>query len=171
MPLLYSREISVSRERGEQGEDVELSRVVTTEEARAGSRTRDSATPSGRLRVRRGSFIGETTTFDKIMIWYNTRSVICYKRSEAVRRTDEHALIRTQVIKQIAQKKVGYPINRAPSLGAIVSAARIPAVRSLDMNLPGYVAVSHPAPRYDGNWIRIVVDTFEVSAHLDAQHG
>lgn len=47
MPQLYSREISVFRERGEQGEDVELSRVVTTEEARAGSRTRDSATSSG----------------------------------------------------------------------------------------------------------------------------
>ena len=38
-----SREISVSRERGGKGKDVELSRVVTTEEARAGSRPRDSS--------------------------------------------------------------------------------------------------------------------------------
>jgi len=97
--------------------------------------------------------------------------VICYKHSEAEGGTDENALIRAQVIKQIAQQKVGYSINRAPSLGAIVSAARIPAVGSLDMNLPGDVAVPHPAPRYDGNWIRIVVDTFEVSAHLYAKRG
>jgi len=97
--------------------------------------------------------------------------VTSYKRSEAEGGADENALIGTQVIKHIAQKKIGYFINRAPFLGAIVSAARIPAVSALDMNLPGDVAVPHPAPRYDGNWIRTVVDTFEVSAHLDARHG
>ena len=74
------------------------------------------------------------------------------------------------MVKQIAQKKIGHFIDRAPSFSAIVSATRIPAVSSLDMNLPGDMAVSHSAPRYDGNRIRIVVDTFEVSAHLDADH-
>ena len=28
------------------------------------------------------------------------------------------------------------------------------------------MAISHAAPRNDGNWIRIVVDAFEVSVHL-----
>jgi len=39
------------------------------------------------------------------------------------------------------------------------------------MNLPGDVAVPHPAPRYDGNRIRAMVDAFEVSAQLDTRRG
>jgi len=70
------------------------------------------------------------------------------------------------MVEQIAQKDGGHFIDRAPFLGIIVSAARIPAARSLNMNLSSNVAVSQPMPKQDWDRIRIVVDALEVSVHL-----
>jgi hypothetical protein len=82
------------------------------------------------------------------------------------RRTDEDTLVRTQMVEQIAQNDIGHIRNRAPSLGAIASGARVPAVRPFDVNLSADVAITHPAPGHDGDRIRIVVYAFEVSVHL-----
>jgi len=73
------------------------------------------------------------------------------------------------MVKQIAQKNIGHIGNRAPSLGAIVPTARVPAGVSFDMNLSTDVAVSHSSIRQDGHWIQIVVHALEVSVHLYQQ--
>lgn len=90
---------------------------------------------------------------------YNSSSI-------AERRTDKNALVWTQMVKQIAQKDIGHVSNRAPFLGTVVPAARVPTAGSFDMNLSTDVAVSHPASRHDGDRVRIVVYAFEVSVHL-----
>jgi len=97
---------------------------------------------------------------------YAARNITSYDRSVAEGRTHEDSLVRTQMVEQIAQNETGHFINRAPFLGIIVSAARIPATRSFNMNLSSNVAISQYAPERDGDRIRIVVNAPEVSGHL-----
>lgn len=70
------------------------------------------------------------------------------------------------MVEQIAHKDVGHIVNGAPPFGAIVSAARVPAVRSIYVDLPSDVAVSQPASWNDGHGIQVVVDAVEVPAQL-----
>ena len=81
--------------------------------------------------------------------------------------TDVDTRVRTQMIQNIAQKNVGHARNRAPIFSAIISAARVPVVRSIYVDLSSDVAVSHPAAGHDGDWVQIMVDTVEVPVHLD----
>ena len=106
----------------------------------------------------------ETNTRQEII--YMECGFRCCNRSVTEDRTDGDTLVRTQMVEQIAQKNIRHRINRTPPLGVIVSAARIPAVRSSNMNLPTDVAIPHPAPRHDGYRIQIVVNTFEVPVYL-----
>ena len=69
----------------------------------------------------------------------------------------------------IAQENEGHVSKRAPDLGTVVSAARVPAIRPFNVDLSNDVAVPHPEPRDDGDRIITVVDPFEVSVHLHTQ--
>lgn len=73
-------------------------------------------------------------------------------RSIAEITTDLDVLVRTLMVMRIAIENVGHLFNRAPILGAIVSAARILG-RTFDMNLTTDPAVSHVAPRNNGDRI------------------
>ena len=70
------------------------------------------------------------------------------------------------MVKNVAHKNIWHFSNRAPTSGAVISAARVPGIRLFDVNLSSDVAVTHPASRHDRDRIRIVVNTFEVSVHL-----
>lgn len=70
------------------------------------------------------------------------------------------------MVEHIAKNDIGHIENRAPVFGTIVPAARVPAVRSIDVDLSGDVAVSHTTSWYDGYGIQVVVDAVEVTVHL-----
>ena len=73
-----------------------------------------------------------------------------------------HALVRAQVVNDIANYNIGHLINRTTRLGVIVSAARVPAVRRNDVDLASDMAEAESPTRDNGNGIRIVVDTPEI---------
>jgi len=80
-----------------------------------------------------------------------------------------HALVRAQVVNDIADHDTGHPVNGTTRLGVIVSAARVPTVRRNDVDLTSDMAKAESSTRDNGNGIRIVVDTLEV-IHLCARN-
>ena len=55
-------------------------------------------------------------------------------------RPNPHALVRAQVVSDIADYDIGHLVNGTTRFGVIVSAARVPAVRRNDVNLTSDMA-------------------------------
>lgn len=75
-------------------------------------------------------------------------------------------LVWTKMVLNIAHEDIRHVGYRAPFLGTIVSGARVPVIRSIDVDLPSDVAESQPAPRHDRYGIMDVGDAIEVPVQL-----
>ena len=76
-----------------------------------------------------------------------------YNNSVAKRGADIDTLVWTQMVEHVTENDIGHIVNRAPVFGTIVPATRVPAVRSINVDLSSDVAVSHPTSRHDWDGI------------------